>query len=284
MESSLKSLLKMFNSKLDSNNELHHILWKNLLYYVLRQGMYKYLLKTYTKYLDHYIIIDDNLYSVDTPYGNLYFPCTLKKPEIEMLFRESLDKKHWHQYDTEFTPITKDDVVLDCGCAEALWALSIVKKVKRLHLIEPQAAFHKGLELTFSDCKHKVEILQCAVGNYDGFCDFNQCKEPSISGNAKISKNGNTAIYKIDTLFRNVKISFIKADLEGFELEALQGAQRIIIENNPKIAITVYHQENDWREIKDFVLSLVPEYQWKLKGMVAWGKPLMLHMWVDQEK
>ncbi len=32
----------------------------------------------------------------------------------------------------------------------------------------------------------------------------------------------------------------------------------------------------------NFVKSIVSEYNYKLKGMVPDGKPLLLHMWVDK--
>lgn len=57
------------------------------------------------------------------------------------------------------------------------------------------------------------------------------------------------------------KISFIKMDIEGAELEALQGARKIIMENRPKIAVCIYHKKEDYWQIPYFLKNLIPEYK-----------------------
>ncbi len=57
------------------------------------------------------------------------------------------------------------------------------------------------------------------------------------------------------------QVTFIKLDVEGAELEALQGAKRIITENRPKLAVCLYHKKEDYWRIPYYVKSLVPEYR-----------------------
>lgn len=59
---------------------------------------------------------------------------------------------------------------------------------------------------------------------------------------------------------------FIKMDVEGAELEALKGAEKLIRERKPSLAICVYHKENDIIEIPLYLKSLVPEYKLYLCG------------------
>jgi hypothetical protein len=94
---------------------------------------------------------------------------------------------------------------------------------------------------------------------------------------------GDIDVCRLDTLFAEETVNFIKADIEGLEMDMLHGAMKIIRRDRPRIAITVYHEQNDWREVKNFILSLVPDYRWQLKGMMSWGKPLMLHMNADDD-
>jgi hypothetical protein len=126
----------------------------------------------------------------------------------------------------------------------------------------------------------KVEIQDVAVGEEDGYCSIST--GASIAKTVEASANGIIPLTRLDTLLRDTEVTFLKADVEGNELQMLKGAKELIIRCKPKIAITVYHAQNDCWEIRDYVLSLVPEYQYQLKGMVAWGKPLMLHMWVKR--
>lgn len=55
--------------------------------------------------------------------------------------------------------------------------------------------------------------------------------------------------------------TFIKMDIEGCEIEALNGAKEIIKEYNPKLAICIYHREMDFLDIPELIHSLVPEYK-----------------------
>jgi len=65
----------------------------------------------------------------------------------------------------------------------------------------------------------------------------------------------------LDNLLGNKRITFIKMDIEGAELEALKGAERIIREQKPKLAICIYHKPEDIYEIPMFIKSFVPEYK-----------------------
>mgnify|MGYP002517000463 FL=1 len=62
------------------------------------------------------------------------------------------------------------------------------------------------------------------------------------------------------------KVTFIKMDIEGAEMEALEGAKRTIKKNRPKLAISIYHKEDDLWEIPYYVLSRYP-----------WSKIYMRH-------
>ena len=58
----------------------------------------------------------------------------------------------------------------------------------------------------------------------------------------------------------NEEVTFIKMDLEGSELRALMGAERIIRQYKPKLAISLYHKPEDIWELPLYILSLNSEY------------------------
>ena len=77
------------------------------------------------------------------------------------------------------------------------------------------------------------------------------------------------------------KITYLKADIEGFEAEMLKGAELTIKRNKPKIAITTYHTQNDPKEIIDLITGFVPEYKFYVKGIYEkTPKPVMIHFWI----
>jgi FkbM family methyltransferase len=52
------------------------------------------------------------------------------------------------------------------------------------------------------------------------------------------------------------KIDFIKMDIEGAESKALKGALKTIERFKPKLAIAIYHSDDDFYEIPKFIKSL----------------------------
>ena len=65
----------------------------------------------------------------------------------------------------------------------------------------------------------------------------------------------------LDDVLEGKKITFIKMDIEGAEYEALQGARKLIMENRPRMAISVYHKFEDFVTLADLVLKMHPDYR-----------------------
>lgn len=215
----------------------------------------------------------------------LYWPLEFDIQSIYQVTSETFDVNDWHYYRKKHTPVQKGDILLDIGTAEGLFPLVVANKCEKMFLIEPSSFFVKCLEKTFEPFKEKVTIYNVAVGNLDGELDF---FEDSLSGRIGDSQKENLhkiAINRIDNLIlKEEKITYLKADIEGFEYEMLKGAENTIKRNKPKIAITTYHTENNTQEIIDLILSYVPEYNHYVKGIYEHGpKPVMIHFWIDKK-
>ncbi len=65
-------------------------------------------------------------------------------------------------------------------------------------------------------------------------------------------------VRRLDDILGNRPVTFIKMDIEGSELAALRGAERIIRQQRPKLAICVYHKPEDMWEIPNFILNCRP--------------------------
>jgi len=65
----------------------------------------------------------------------------------------------------------------------------------------------------------------------------------------------------LDDVLEGKRITFIKMDIEGAEYEALQGSRKLILENRPRMAISVYHKFEDFVTLADLVLEMHPDYR-----------------------
>ena len=65
----------------------------------------------------------------------------------------------------------------------------------------------------------------------------------------------------LDDVLAGKRITFIKMDIEGAEYETLLGARKLIMENRPRMAISVYHKFEDFVLLADLVLSMHPDYR-----------------------
>ena len=212
----------------------------------------------------------------------LYWPKSFSIDRLSQITAETFDTKDWHFYQKEHTEIEPNEIVLDIGTAEGLFPLTVVDKCQHIYMIEPSSLFFECLHKTFQDYTDKTTIINSAVGNEDGMIFFD---ENSLDGAISINKKEATKevqINKIDTLFKNnQKITYLKTDIEGFELEMLKGAEQTIKRNKPKIAITTYHTQNDPAEIIALIKSFVPEYHYYVKGIYEeTPKPVMIHFWL----
>lgn len=71
----------------------------------------------------------------------------------------------------------------------------------------------------------------------------------------------NILVINIDAVDECRDVTYIKMDIEGAELDALKGAETVIKKNHPKLAICIYHKNEDMVSIIEYIHQIVPEYK-----------------------
>ncbi|MDD5010593.1 MAG: FkbM family methyltransferase [Phycisphaerae bacterium] len=111
--------------------------------------------------------------------------------------------------------------------------------------------------------------MPCGVWSAAAQLRFASGRSPSSS----VCKNGSDVVQcvALDDCLNRYKPTLIKMDIEGSELEALKGAERIITSQNPQLAISVYHTPEHLWKIPLFIKKIVPNYKCFLRSHGANG-------------
>lgn len=157
--------------------------------------------------------------------------------------------------------ITEGSVVFDIGGHVGFYSLlasDLVGKDGQVYVFEPLPRNLQYLKkhLYLNNIKNVV-IIEAAVTDTDGFVYF---AEGDHSSKAHINKNGDIRVKAVvlDKLIRQGILpipNFIKVDIEGAELSALQGAIMLINLSHPTILLAT-HGENIHRDCCKFLEGL----------------------------
>jgi hypothetical protein len=130
------------------------------------------------------------------------------------------------------------------------------------------------------NAKKKLKNIRDIVFYSEGLSDKSGILsfDPDAGPASSIKSTGSSFKIKVTTLDEIIKepVSFIKMDLEGWELKALYGSENHIIKDKPKLAVAVYHSARDFRMIKDYILSLRVNYDICLRHYTeGWSETVM---------
>ncbi len=207
-----------------------------------------------------------------------FFPSKMDMLMLHQIIAEQFYPWTWHYYEVEQTRVN-GDVVLDCGAAEGLFAYLVYKRARHVYCFEPLVDFHPCLEKTFGNVDN-VTIIASALGNSTGIAYL---KEDGIV--SAVTEEKTPYKIELDTIDNfcsrtRTRPSYIKADLEGYEMKLLEGARDTISRLKPRIAITTYHKPGDATALMQMLKDLNPGYHFRMKGIEDQrGEPVMLHAW-----
>ncbi len=111
-----------------------------------------------------------------------------------------------------------------------------------------------------------IEIVKAGVGEYNTKAKLSS-DYSGASNRVVYDGLGDIGvdIVKLDDYLAGQKVTFIKADIEGMEMQALKGARELIKNQKPKMAICVYHLPWDIYKIPMLVKELNCEYKFKMR-------------------
>ena len=71
---------------------------------------------------------------------------------------------------------------------------------------------------------------------------------------------------RLDDALAGAEVSFIKMDVEGAELDALEGARAIITSQRPVLALSAYHRQDHLWRIPQMIRGMSDDYHLVLRA------------------
>lgn len=180
------------------------------------------------------------------------------------LNRSDLPKYHLkdEQYFDEIVKFHDEEVFVDCGSYIGDTVDSFRKRVSNYKYIvcfEPDEHNYKVL------LKKKIPNLQAIHGGVYNENTHLIFEAGNATGSTFVTSESSTTkrvrVYKIDSVPQCNGATFIKMDVEGSELAALKGAEKTIQKNHPKLAICIYHSDEDMVSIAEYIHIIAPQYK-----------------------
>lgn len=183
-----------------------------------------------------------------------------------------MPSKNPQYFEADICPLTENEIFVDGGCFIGDTAEEFIRqtngKYAHIYGFEPDEgnlkkalanlAQYKNIDVMYGGLWHMTNTYKFASGGFGG---------------SKFSEDGDTIknTFGLDEFFADKQSpTFIKMDIEGAEMFALEGASGIIKSSKPKLAICVYHQIQDMYVLPQRILQFNPEYKLTLRHYSRW--------------
>ena len=170
-------------------------------------------------------------------------------------------------YAPELITFHENEVMVELGSNNGDTLLDFIRRCpdfKKSYCFEPDDICVKELHKIIQPYKSRIVIIPKVAWNGEGWVSF-----ASENGNGSSRVDEQKGDVRLETASVDgvveEDITYMKMDIEGAEMMALQGAKEQIKRNKPRLAICVYHKNEDIVDIPRYILSLRPDYRLYLR-------------------
>lgn len=163
------------------------------------------------------------------------------------------------------TAVEKEKAFVDIGCYDGKDSLEYMRWIgnnkAEIYAFEPDMENYKVCREKLSDYPN-IKLFNVGLSDKE--------QEISIMGKGEMSYLGEGGNEKIrtqilDHVLQNCAIGYIKMDVEGYEINVLKGAERIIRSQQPVLAVSMYHKKSDIWRIPQLLLEFNSEYRFYMR-------------------
>ncbi len=160
---------------------------------------------------------------------------------------------------------------VDLGAYRGDTLREVCEKAPKLHhaiCVEPDRRNHAKLE-TYAATLDSVSVTchHAAVSDHSGEAMLagSGNRNSSLVGASYQNRAETVSLVTVDEVCREVDPDYIKYDVEGAELPAIQGSALTIERARPRVLLSLYHRTEDLIVLADALVALCPHYDFYLR-------------------
>ena len=203
-------------------------------------------------------------------YINFLKACLSRSPFFYEPNPNSLKGSYEYICENNVFRVNPGDIIIDCGAYDGDTARlyrSMTNNKCKVYCFEPVRANYEAMkQWVLNEKIEDVIPINAGVGKYDHIEQVYSTEEKTTKGAVGNNRFGadNPVISTIDVKALDSviseKIDFIKMDIEGAEMDALNGAEKIIKESHPRMLLSAYHKTSDMWEIPLYISQIYSDY------------------------
>lgn len=176
---------------------------------------------------------------------------------------------------------------VDCGAfdGDTLRALSAAgREIHDYLAFEPQQELGARIHASAEELAiPRATIVPCGVSSKVQQVRFGAAQEGKSAVKREAAGENVIQCVALDTMLAGEAPTFIKMDIEGMEIEALRGAERLIREHHPQLAICIYHDMSHIWRIPLLLREFCGGYRFYIRNYQYMGLETVVYAFADGE-
>ena len=165
-------------------------------------------------------------------------------------------------------------VVVDIGANVGYYALQEARIVRSVIAIEPTPASYHALRrnVMVNDYRN-VMTYQLAAGDHVGEIGLAVSRACNWNSIAETGGDITVVMMTLDSFLRDMKVDFVRMDVEGYEMNILKGMENILKEQKPRMFLEVHRDKlRDYGSSQRELMEYLAQFGYSIEKAFVMGR------------